>query len=263
MNKPESEFTPIFFLIMDLLKRKEYKYFADYELLEPLQERFLANMVHDPHCRTAEDKRYTVRSIYLDTRDLRFYYEKKDGLKIRKKLRIRTYGSNGEDNTGFLEIKRKNRSTIMKERVKIRLAEAESVLNGAEILPLNDNPRYDEKLALDRFIYLTKRLKLVPQTLVAYEREALQALDDSRLRVTFDLNVRSYPQPDMSDFFREKDLVLLEQSHFILEIKFNGKMPIWVRHIVRDFRLHVQAISKYCNGIDRWYKGMPVQGSLV
>jgi hypothetical protein len=27
-------------------------------------------------------------------------------------------------------------------------------------------------------------------------------------------------------------------------------MPVWVRNIVRDFKLHIQAISKYCNGID-------------
>jgi len=248
---------------MELFERREFKYFVDYKHLESLRERFLANMVHDPFCRKEDDKCYTVRSIYLDTRGLLFYFEKKDGLKIRKKLRIRTYGVDCPDSTAFLEIKRKNKQTVFKERVKIWMAETPNLLNGASLQPIENHPEYKERLALNRFIYLTKRLKLEPQILVAYEREALIGLDDQKLRVTFDLNVRSYFQPEPNDIFRENDLRDLEKSRFILEIKFSGRMPFWVRNIVREFGLHPQAISKYCNGVDVWRIKEAALGTFV
>ncbi len=237
---------------MELFDRKEYKYYVDYRHLESLRRRFLTNMEYDPFCRDLESKCYTVRSIYLDTRNLLFYYEKKNGIKIRKKLRIRTYNEGSHDSTAFLEIKRKNQQRVFKERSKIWLAEAPNLLNGARLELVEDQPEYREKLALDRFIYLTKRLKLEPQSLIAYEREAFVGLDDPTLRVTFDLNVRSYLQPDPTEIFREDDLKHMESSRFILEIKFTGRMPFWVRCIIRDFKLRIQSISKYCNGLDAW-----------
>ena len=35
---------------------------------------------------------YPVTSLYYDTQSLRFYWEKIEGLKFRRKLRIRLYG---------------------------------------------------------------------------------------------------------------------------------------------------------------------------
>jgi len=236
---------------MERFKRKELKYFVDNEQLEELRNRFIVNMQHDSFCRDQEDKTYTVRSIYLDTRSFLFYYEKKDGLKIRKKLRIRTYNDGQPNNIGFLEIKRKYGNKVLKERVKIDLAETPNLLNGAELHPI-DNSHFD-RISLDRFIYLTKRLKLEPKTLITYEREAFIGVDDPALRVTFDMNLRSYSQPNVEEFHREKDLRTVEDSNFILEIKFNTVMPVWIRQIIRDFGLRVQAISKYCNGLDVWY----------
>ena len=34
---------------------------------------------------------YTVRSIYFDTRNMDFYHEKIEGLRVRKKIRVRGY----------------------------------------------------------------------------------------------------------------------------------------------------------------------------
>ena len=55
-----------------------------------------------------------------------------------------------------------------------------------------DNPKSIDKVVLVKYIYLLKRLNLEPKALITYKREALQGLDDPRLRVTFDMNVRSY-----------------------------------------------------------------------
>ncbi len=245
---------------MELLKRKEYKYYVSFDALDRLRERFLTSMVHDKHCRECEDSCYTVRSIYLDTRGLLFFYEKLEGLKIRKKLRIRTYNHNEADIPAFLEIKRKYKNTIYKERVIVPLVEMTNLLNGAEMRLAGEPPTFLERATLNKFIYLTKRLKLEPQVLVTYEREALIGLDDPSLRVTLDLNVRSYPTPTPDEMFREQDLCTLVDSAFILEVKFYGRMPIWVRNVIRDFRLHKQPISKYCSGLDIWLPLDDVRG---
>ena len=232
--------------------RKEYKYFVLFEHLEPLRDRFLQYMEHDPFCREREGKHYSVRSIYLDTDRLLFYHEKIEGLKVRKKLRVRVYNTLEPDTIAFLEIKRKIDNTVFKERVKIPLVDTVKLMNGVN-LPLPAQPTsFSEAATLEKFKYLTKRLNLSPKVLVSYEREALVGIDDPALRVTFDMNVRSYPTPEIEDIFREEDLNTLVDQHFILEVKFNGRMPVWVRNIIRDFKLRIQAISKYCNGIDVW-----------
>jgi SPX domain protein involved in polyphosphate accumulation len=235
---------------MGQFERKEFKYYVPVEMLEPLRQRILTHMGHDPFCQELPKQRYTVRSIYFDTRNLLFYFEKLDGLKIRKKLRVRTYNSSHPNSIAFLEIKRKIDSTIFKERAQVSLAETPNLMNGAQLHLKGNQPKFIERTVLDRFVYLFKRLKLEPKALITYEREALKGLTDPSFRVTFDFNVRSYPHPDMEEIFREQDLRVLANQVFILEVKFYESMPVWMRNIIRDFKLRVQSISKYCNGLD-------------
>ncbi len=235
---------------MGKFERKEFKYYVPIEMLDPLRQRILVHMEHDPFCQELPKQRYTVRSIYFDTRSLLFYFEKLDGLKIRKKLRVRTYNSSHPDSIAFLEIKRKIDGTIFKERAQVSLAETPNLMNGAQLHLTSNQPGFIERAALDKFVYLFKRLKLESKALITYEREALRGLTDPSFRVTFDFNVRSYPHPDVEEIFREQDLCVLVNQVFILEVKFYQRMPVWMRNIVRDFKLHVQPISKYCNGLN-------------
>jgi len=237
---------------MAQFERKEYKYYVPQGQIESLRNRFLPYMEHDPFCIDMENFRYCVRSVYLDTPRLLFYYEKLTGLKYRKKLRVRTYNTPTENTKAFLEIKRKIDDTIYKDRAKIALSDAPKLLDGSNIELSDEAPSFTEKIALDRFVYLTRRLNLEPKVLVAYEREAFVGTYETDLRVTFDLNVRSFPSSNFDEIFREDDLHAFSAGYFILEVKFWGQMPIWVRNIIRDFRLHQQSISKYCNGIDAW-----------
>ena len=52
-----------------------------------LRAELSARMDHDAHGAT-----YGVWSVYYDTIDLRFYWEKIEGLRFRRKLRVRHYG---------------------------------------------------------------------------------------------------------------------------------------------------------------------------
>jgi SPX domain protein involved in polyphosphate accumulation len=241
-------------------KRKEFKYYVPWERQDALRERFLMHMEYDPFCVNRKDHMYSVRSIYFDTPGLLFYYEKIDGLKLRKKLRVRSYDKPGDHDVAFLEIKRKIKNIIMKERAGVPIGQAPNLLNGARLNLLREKPSIPEKAALSKFIFLVKRLNLNPTVLITYEREAFVGVDDENLRVTFDCNVRSYPNPDFDDLFREEDLREISPPWFVLEIKFYGVMPLWTRELVRDFGLRKQAISKYCNGLDMWLPNEEVAG---
>ncbi|MBC8465739.1 polyphosphate polymerase domain-containing protein [bacterium] len=238
---------------METFERKEYKYYVRIEHLDILRSRLLEYMTYDDYCKYPNEKHhYTVRSIYLDDRDMRFYYEKMDGVKIRKKVRIRTYNTAEDNFPAFLEIKRKFNDFIYKERVKTTLDQTPTLLNGGFPNLEGGNSNFLERSVLNKFVYLIKRRELTPKVLITYEREAFQGVDDQNVRVTFDMNVRSFLYPNMGQIFREQYLKPLTDSTFILEIKFTGRMPIWIRNIVREFKIRVEAISKYCNGIDVW-----------
>ena len=245
---------------MSRFDRREYKYFVPLENLEPIRNRIMKNMKHDPYSEVRPNKNYCVRSIYFDTSRMLFYHEKIEGLKVRKKLRVRVYNNLEPNAVAFLEIKRKIDKYIYKERVRIPLAETVNLTNGAHLQLSNRDISFLETATLEKFKYLTKRLNLQPQVLITYEREAFVGLDDPTVRVTLDMNVRSYPHPFLEEIYREDDFNTIDDKNFILEVKFNWKMPVWARNIIRDFRLRVQAISKYCHGIDAWLPSFKAQG---
>jgi hypothetical protein len=78
------------------------------KILPTIEER----LDRDPYSDTTG---YGVWSVYYDTRQLRFYWEKIEGLRFRRKLRVRHYGDRfgvTEDTPVFVEIKQRvNRVT--------------------------------------------------------------------------------------------------------------------------------------------------------
>ena len=83
----------------------------------------------------------------LTVKTLRFYHEKKDGLKVRRKLRIRNYG----DDLYFFEIKRKVEKTVLKERVSLRHSDVAGALNGADPVVLMSGRPEDDRPCTVRF----------------------------------------------------------------------------------------------------------------
>lgn len=238
---------------MSKYNRRELKYFVPIAQAEPIRHRLEKQMSLDPFCCACENGQYCVRSIYFDTSRMLFYHEKIEGLKVRKKLRVRVYNSLEPNSIAFLEIKRKIDNTVYKERARVPIGETPNLTNGAQLQLLENPANFAESTALEKFRYLTKRLNLTPKVLITYEREAYYGLDDPTLRVTLDKNMRCYPLPSLEEIYREENLQRLSDRYIILEIKFNGRMLVFLRNLVRDFHLRVQAISKYCHGIDIHY----------
>ena len=98
----------------------EYKYLVPIERLTELRILISPFMESDTHMEKGGPSGYTVRSIYFDTFRYDDYHEKTNGLKIRKKMRIRGYNKQDHNNIVFIEIKRKNERLVNKYRTPIK-----------------------------------------------------------------------------------------------------------------------------------------------
>jgi SPX domain protein involved in polyphosphate accumulation len=218
---------------------------------------------HDAYARMKEDHKYTVRSIYLDSPSLDFYYEKIDGLKIRRKLRLRTYNQPDDKNVYFIEIKRRHSDRVAKERVRI----PEEYLEMLIIERINPNgqlrlDRRDERI-LGKVLYNLIQKDLSPVVLVTYEREAMVGQVDKRLRITFDQSLRCQSDPKLNEIFSENKMISVYDNVAVLEIKFDHQMPTWLRKLIRTIPMYKKSVSKYCLGIDKAKINEPIYTTRI
>jgi SPX domain protein involved in polyphosphate accumulation len=232
--------------------RYEYKYKINAVIMSQIREFIQPFTKYDDHLEKCGHRQYTVRSIYFDTPEFDFYYEKLDGVKIRKKLRVRTY--NDIDDYAFLEIKRKYLNCVAKERSRLSILTIERLINTHENcvyeFPQND---HSARIVSGRFLYNLLKKGLVPILLVVYEREAYvdKMIDHNRL--TIDINLRALSKPDLRDMMNTDNFKYITGNDVILELKFNNFMPKWMKDLASEFKLKRQSISKYCLGIHACY----------
>jgi hypothetical protein len=192
---------------------------------------------------------YTVRSIYFDSPSNGAFFEKIEGFKNRKKLRLRGYDQGTDTSVVFLEIKRKLENRIAKTRVKTTFENARELLanHNREAFFAPETPAWDDT---GRFLFNYIRHRQTPRNLVVYDREPYHGKFDPGVRITFDKNIRSRLLPELRELYDNDGLKLVWEKHFILEIKyFTDYMPAWGRSIVEQYKLSHQALSKYAEGI--------------
>jgi hypothetical protein len=234
-------------------ERYELKYFITPKeadrlryLMEPFTEK-------DPFLTDSGRDYYTVRSVYFDTNDYVFYYEKESGNNVRKKLRIRSYDYPGEHSIASFEIKNKVGISLFKERALVPLGYVRKILDEGfsdEMIP--GGVSSEEKNSLLRFLTLREMMRLEETVLVTYDREARVGRLNRKERVTFDMNVRCIIRPGIDELFTDTGFRYLPTDRIILELKFDGLMPAWMKRIVMELNLYSRPISKYCNCIDLW-----------
>ena len=248
------------------ISRYEIKYFVPPQWVDKIKSFIEPYTQLDPYAVNMENNRYLVKSLYFDTPKLDFYYEKVDGLKIRKKLRLRAYNDVFPQSTGFLEIKRRYNNCVIKERTKLSLAEIEQVIDSPVNYAYEQLWGQSNHRSINRFIYNMESLDLEPAILILYDRDAFMGLDDPQVRLTIDYHVRMKYAPQVHDIYTADGLVPITDNRCILELKFNNFMPKWMRQLVQAMRIRPESISKYCMGIDmnlNTYKGLRDAGSIV
>ena len=191
---------------------------------------------------------YPVHSLYLDSDDLKTYWETINGNKNRFKLRLRYY-SDKPDSPIFFEIKRRMNNCIMKKRGGVRQEFVPNLLRGH--LPELDHLLVKAAKPLDalqRFSELMNRLQATPKVHISYWREAYVNETDS-VRLTLDREVVAEPhltpqvKTKMTNPRRSFPRVV------ILELKFTDRYPDWFRELVRVFHVMQCGAAKYVESV--------------
>jgi hypothetical protein len=243
--------------------RLEYKYLISNLLLSQLRNDLLPFVLYDKHL-AENQKEYTVRSIYFDNRKLDYYYEKIEGLKVRKKLRIRGYNFVEGKNLIFLEIKKKNESYVFKNRAPLNYEDLYKLFESGDIEKFISG-KYDEKQNIDdgkRFFYHFINKSLRPVILVIYDREAYTCKFDEKLRITFDKNLRYLPFPALKDLYSDNEAHRVLNNYSIVEIKFRHSIPLWLQNLISKYRITRKSLSKYVICLDDYAGHNPLSNNV-
>lgn len=224
--------------------RYELKYLLDYGAADALIADLATHCVPDPH---SGERGYTLHSIYWDSPDLRFFWEKLDGEKYRRKLRFRRY-DDASDNV-FVEIKQRIDRTVQKRRALVPLGKVLALFRDGEIDCELEYEVVDP--VLQEALFLARTNRLAPKISIRYRRRAFFARYEPDLRITFDTRLQ-YEARDL-DLARpfETGKYLLEPERTVLEIKYNHRVPTWLIALVQKHGLEVVRFSKYCAAVDR------------
>lgn len=104
---------------MNEVLRQEKKYLISLEDYYLLSKKFSQVMTLDSH---SSDDGYTIRSLYFDSLEDVDWQEKEDGVEIRRKIRLRNYGS--QSNFAKLEMKQKQGANQKKRSLKLSKTDA-------------------------------------------------------------------------------------------------------------------------------------------
>lgn len=222
--------------------RSELKFYVDGEMCTGIRDLLAPYVEHDPYSLRAFGNRYLIRSVYLDNELWDSYYANLDGRKIRRKYRVRSYARNEE--LYFLEIKKKISSAVVKARRAVPPEMLDRLIGGGA-----EPGEYADGF-LNSFLYAVVSLGLKPRLLVEYDREAYVGIEAGRVRITIDRHVKIAPCSTPSLYPQPIPWCeILPDDRAILELKFDGAMPRFLREMVRCFNLMPEPISKYCIGV--------------
>lgn len=193
---------------------------------------------------------HTICNIYYDTESYDLIRNSIEKPVYKEKLRLRSYGiPNKRSSMVFLELKKKYDSTVFKRRISLTLEEAEIYMKHG-IRPKKDSQILNE---IDYFINFRKPEKKI---FIAYDRIAMFGNEDEDLRITFDMDIRSRLY-DL-DFCKGDYGKLLDIDDYLMEIKTTNSLPLWLVHILSEFKIFPVSFSKYGN----IYKHELVEGTI-
>lgn len=227
--------------------RFELKYFVHVDAARALQADLPSHCVPDPHSGL---EGYAIHSIYWDSPELRFFWEKLDGEKYRRKLRFRRYATGDEV---FVEIKQRIDRTVQKRRTRMKVTDALALFDKGALDAAREYEVTDD--VLREALVLVREHRLAPKAAISYRRQAWFATFEPDLRVTFDTRIQAdVHELDLARPF-ETGRWVLPPHLCVLEVKFNHRVPLWMLALIKKHRLEVVRFSKYCAAVDQAFYG--------
>ncbi len=230
------------------LHRFEFKYLVNRDQTDEIAQQLLTRMVPDAHY---QGHPYRVTSLYYDSGDYKAYWDKLEGLRFRRKVRVRVYNAAAvsPETLCFVEIKQHLNKTISKKRVTLPYAAADALCSSGQSVP---DVAEADRAVVEELQYLSDVQQLQPACVISYDRLAFNGTEyDPGLRVTFDTNLKG----------RIHDLSLLSQGfagdqffvpphQFVMEVKVNYHIPQWLVELIGVNHLTLRSVSKYCAALE-------------
>jgi hypothetical protein len=230
-------------------ERFEFKYLITAEKEKEIKKWLKNYTVRDPFAENTADGSYEVCSLYYDSPAFYHYYEKIDGVRSRKKIRLRTYRNGGEfAKYSFFEIKRKCDNIILKDRIMLSGDEYAKFVESGNFDHLQHKYSNDGENPLNEFEWESRMRVLSPKVLINYTREPYIGRFNKDLRITFDKKIRAIENDDL--FYSGDDYTNITEDLVVMELKFNGILPYYVNDVIKNLELERTACSKYCNAVD-------------
>jgi len=154
---------------------------------------------------------------------------------------LRAYGNPQLDSKVYMEIKKKYRGQVNKRRSSIKLNDAYRYLETG-IMP--DFKPYMNRQVLSEIEYLLEQYKLYPMLYLSYDRRAYFSNDQYDMRISFDTNILTR----RTDLRLESGIYgepLLPDEKWIMEIKVSRSMPVWLAHLLAEYKIYPLSYSKY------------------
>ncbi|HJL76042.1 MAG TPA: polyphosphate polymerase domain-containing protein, partial [Acidimicrobiales bacterium] len=226
--------------------RFELKYLVDRQTAVAFRDDVVGRLDPDPH---HVDGGYTVWSRYYDSTDLHCYWQKIDGIRFRRKLRVRHYGSTEllrSTTPVWVEIKQRIDRSTQKKRIRLPYDEALRLCDGRVEV---DHEPVDARV-VGEVLSLAHERDLRPVCLVGYEREALLGRDaDLGLRITFDRRLRGRDR-DLDLGIDALNRHLIRPDLMVIEVKVDERVPYWLTNRLAAHSLRLVRLSKYCQGVE-------------
>lgn len=233
-------------MVIEIFRRREQKYLITTDQYIEMVKRIAPYMRPD---RNGKNGHYTITTLYFESPDKKIYYETKNKLKFRQKLRLRIYDDTDIHGNAFFEVKQKHKKVVNKRRMVLPLSEAYRYLNEKAATSLN-NFKTSNLQVFREIDYYRELYQLQPEMVVSYDRHALHHIEDPDLRVTFDLNLRCRANDlriengPYGEHFIDPDLV-------VLEVKVSDSVPLWLTRILQDLECEQRSASKFCTSLER------------
>ena len=214
-----------------VFRRYEIKYLMDRRQRDGILRAIAPYMSIDSYGHSS------ICNIYYDTPNFRLIRESLEKPVYKEKLRLRSYGPAGPEDTVFVELKKKYKSVVYKRRISLPLAQAEACLAGKLPLP---GSQIGQELAYALDFYQ----ELEPAVHLSYEREAFFQRDGGDFRVTFDENIR-YRREELSLASAPWGKPVLPPDQVLMELKTAGGLPLWMVQALSQQKLFKTSFSKY------------------
>lgn len=220
---------------MNEVLRQEKKYLINMVLARRLGAYLSAAMAEDAH---GGPEGYPVRSLYFDTLNDRDFGDKIDGLELRRKIRLRVYDPAGD--FAMLEMKQKSGALQKKRSLRMTREDGKRLLQGDTGVLLH----YGEDFAAEVYALMHGRCYR-PRAVVEYRRRAFIA-KENKVRITIDSHIIATEA--CFNIFSEYlvQYPVLDPYNAVLEVKFNGFPPSYIKELASAADCSEISVSKYC-----------------